>query len=78
MELIMEDDVANQMLQRCIELLAANDLQDDELAFAHAICHEQRNNPAVAEMISSYTKLADEITDGIFSATLASWAATKQ
>lgn len=42
----MLDDVANEILRRCTELMAVNDCQADELAMAQTICHEQRDNPA--------------------------------
>ena len=77
-EMTMLDDVANEILRRCTELMAVNDCQADELAMAQTICHEQRDNPAVADRIAEYTMLADAITDGVFSATLESWRTTKQ
>lgn len=72
------DDIANEILTRCIKQLAENNCQSEELQMAQTICHEQRNNPALADRIREYTTLADAVTDGKFSDTLSSWIATKQ
>ncbi len=74
----MLSQVANEILKRCIDELAENNCQKDALEMAQTICHQERDNPDVAERIAEYTRLADAVSDGVFSATLESWKASKQ
>ena len=70
--------VGNEILRRVRALLVANQAGNDELQMAQIICNEKRNDPEYAEEIAAYTLVADQVTDGLFSATLQSWNETKQ
>lgn len=67
------NEVAHTILGRCLSLLEENISQSEHLQMAQEICHTQRDNPALAEIIAEYTRKADEISDGEFSETLKTW-----
>lgn len=72
------DQVAAEILRRCIDQLSRNELSTEDAETAQSICHLERGNPALSGVISEYTRLVDAVTDGAFSAVLEAALSTKQ
>ena len=73
--------VAKTLLTKCTDLIENHEVPTTGPTYeqmAQDICYQFKNYPELKVEIDRYTKLADGFTDGVFSATLDSWDATKQ
>ncbi len=64
------EQVAGAILCRVIDAMTVNQADETDMEMAMTICHEQRENPEMLDLIAECTKFADWQTGGTFSAVL--------
>ncbi len=72
------EQVAGAILCRVIDAMTMGTADETDMEMAMTICDEQRDNADLIELIEECTEIADQSTDGIFSATLQSKRAVMQ